>query len=453
VRDVLDGHVRLLLAWTTAINLTAIRDPAGVARLHVLDSLVAVSLLAPRGATGILDLGSGGGFPGLPLAAVLAPARTLLVDSIAKKVVFLRTVVEATGLEGRVAAEAVRAEALARDPRDRERWPVVTARAVTSLAELVEIGLPLVAPGGVLVAWKRSPMEAELAAAAPTLAALRAGNVTVRHPGPRGAPAGRRPTPRPHRRAVPARPCRASPASPVNSGPVAGPCCATLPGMRVAVLSDIHANLPALDAVLAAMPSVDEVWQLGDVVGYGPEPDDVVARLREIGALGVRGNHDAAALGGPEIESFNVDARNAMLWTRATINDETRAWLGALPERLVRAGFTLVHGSPRDPIWEYVTSTPVARAGIAAMETAGGLHGHTHIPIAYLEDDGRLETMSPGSGGQPRDGIPAASWLILDTEAGSATWQRTAYDVAGVQREMSRFSLPERLVARLAYGL
>ena len=158
----------------------------------------------------------------------------------------------------------------------------------------------------------------------------------------------------------------------------------------------------------------------------------MVARLREIGALGVRGNHDAAALCGPEIESFNVDARNSMLWTRATISDETRTWLGSLPDRLEREAFTLVHGSPRDPIWEYVTSTPVARAGIAAMETPGGLHGHTHIPIAYLEDDGRLETMSPGSGsrlafegrrvllnpgsvGQPRDGIPAASWLLLDT--------------------------------------
>jgi diadenosine tetraphosphatase ApaH/serine/threonine PP2A family protein phosphatase len=240
--------------------------------------------------------------------------------------------------------------------------------------------------------------------------------------------------------------------------------------MRVAVLSDIHANLPALEAVLAAMPTVDEVWQLGDIVGYGPEPDEVVARLREIGALGVRGNHDAAALGGPEIESFNVDARNAMLWTRATISDETRAWLGALPDRLEREDFTLVHGSPRDPIWEYVTSTPVARAGIAALETPGGLHGHTHIPIAYLEDDGRLETMSPGTGsrlafegrrvllnpgsvGQPRDGIPAASWLLLDTDGGSATWQRTAYDVAAVQAAMSRFNLPERLVSRLAYGL
>ena len=240
--------------------------------------------------------------------------------------------------------------------------------------------------------------------------------------------------------------------------------------MRVAVLSDIHANLAALDAVLAAIPSVDEVWQLGDVVGYGPEPDEVVARLRDVGAIGVRGNHDAAAAGGPEIESFNVDARRAMEWTRATITNDTRAWLDGLPERLEREGFTLVHGSPRDPIWEYVTSTPVARAGIAAMDTPFGLHGHTHVPVAYLEDDGTLETMSPGAGsvitfagrrallnpgsvGQARDGIPTASWLLLDTADGSGTWHRTAYDVGSVQRAMETAGLPERLVARLAYGL
>jgi predicted phosphodiesterase len=240
--------------------------------------------------------------------------------------------------------------------------------------------------------------------------------------------------------------------------------------MRVAVLSDIHSNVVALDAVLAEMPSVDEIWQLGDVVGYGPEPDEVVARLREAGALGVRGNHDAAALGGPEIEYFNVDARVAMEWTRARIEDETRAWLAALPERIEREAFTLVHGSPRDPIWEYVTSTPVARAGIAALETPGGLHGHTHLPIAYVEEDGRLETMSPGSGstlafegrrvllnpgsvGQPRDGIPTASWMLLDTGEGTATWRRTSYEVAVVQTSMIDAGLPERLVARLAYGL
>jgi diadenosine tetraphosphatase ApaH/serine/threonine PP2A family protein phosphatase len=159
-----------------------------------------------------------------------------------------------------------------------------------------------------------------------------------------------------------------------------------------------------------------------------------------------------------------------MEWTRQAISDETRAWLAALPERLELEDFTLVHGSPRDPIWEYVTSTPVARAGIAAMGTRFGLHGHTHVPVAYLEDDGHLETMSPGAGsvitldghrallnpgsvGQPRDGIPTAAWLLLDTAAGTATWHRTAYDVGAVQRAMEAVGLPERLVARLAYGL
>lgn len=240
--------------------------------------------------------------------------------------------------------------------------------------------------------------------------------------------------------------------------------------MRVAVLSDIHSNLAALDAVLAAVPSVDEVWHLGDIVGYGPHPDEVVARLRDLGAIGVRGNHDAAALGGDEIESFNVDARRAAEWTRATIADETRAWLAAQPETLEREGYLLVHGSPRDPTWEYVTSIPVARAGMAAMPTRSGLHGHTHLPIAYIEEDGRVETMSPGSGsrlaiedrrvllnpgsvGQPRDGIPTSAWMVLDTDAATATWHRTAYDIAAVQASMSAFGLPERLVARLAYGL
>jgi diadenosine tetraphosphatase ApaH/serine/threonine PP2A family protein phosphatase len=240
--------------------------------------------------------------------------------------------------------------------------------------------------------------------------------------------------------------------------------------MRVAVLSDIHANLVALDAVIAAVPSVDEVWHLGDVVGYGPHPDEVVARLRELGARGVRGNHDAAALGGREIESFNVDARRAAEWTRATISDDTKAWLAAQPEVLEREGFLLVHGSPRDPMWEYVTSTPVARAAMAAMPTRFGLHGHTHLPVAYIEEDGRLETMSPGSGstlafegrrafvnpgsvGQPRDGIPTAGWMLLDTDAGGVTWHRTAYDIAAVQAAMAKVDLPERLIARLAYGL
>jgi diadenosine tetraphosphatase ApaH/serine/threonine PP2A family protein phosphatase len=240
--------------------------------------------------------------------------------------------------------------------------------------------------------------------------------------------------------------------------------------VRAAVLSDIHANMEALDAVLAAMPPVDAVWHLGDVVGYGPHPDRVVTRLREIGALGVRGNHDAAALGGPEIEMFNVDAQRALRWTRSVMTDETTAWLAALPERVERDGYTLVHGSPRDPIWEYVSTTPIARAAMAALTTPAGLHGHTHVPVAYIEDDGRLEVMSPGAGsrlvfddrrvllnpgsvGQPRDGIPTASWLLLDTDAGAATWHRTAYDISAVQDAMVEAGLPGRLVMRLSHGL
>lgn len=179
VRETIDAQARLLLAWTEAINLTAIRDPADVARLHVLDSLSAVDRLRRHGVRAVLDLGSGGGYPGLPLAAALDAERALLVDSVGKKVRFLRAVIDATGLGDRVAAEAARAETLAHDLRDRESWPAVTARAVAPLAELVELGLPLVAPGGILVAWKRAPVDEELVAARPALAALHAGPVEV----------------------------------------------------------------------------------------------------------------------------------------------------------------------------------------------------------------------------------------------------------------------------------
>ena len=154
-RAAIDGHVRLLLAWNAAINLTAIREPVAVAVRHVADSLTALPVLRARGVDRFVDLGSGGGFPGIPLAAALPAERALLVDSVAKKVRFLSTAIEAVGLEAAAVAETTRAEALARSPRDRERWPAVTARAVGSLAELVELAMPLLAPGGVHVAWKR----------------------------------------------------------------------------------------------------------------------------------------------------------------------------------------------------------------------------------------------------------------------------------------------------------
>jgi 16S rRNA (guanine527-N7)-methyltransferase len=183
---VIDGHVRLLLAWNAAINLTSIRDAATIAVRHVVDSVAAVAPLRERGVTELVDLGSGGGFPGLPLAAALPAVRTLLVESIAKKARFLETVIAATGVSDRVAVHATRVEALAADARERERWPAVTARAVGDLAELVELSFPLLRPGGVLVAWKQGDIEAELHVADPAIAALGGGDLDVRHAGASG---------------------------------------------------------------------------------------------------------------------------------------------------------------------------------------------------------------------------------------------------------------------------
>jgi 16S rRNA (guanine527-N7)-methyltransferase len=178
-RTAIAGHVRLLLAWTDAINLTAIRDPEAVAIAHVADSLSAVQVLRERGVDRFIDLGSGGGFPGLPVAAALPAARGLLIEPVVKKARFLTTTIEATGLSSIAEAAAVRAEALARDGRHRGQWPAVIARAVANLADLVEMALPLLEPGGILVAWKRGDLAAELAAADRSLAALGGGTVEI----------------------------------------------------------------------------------------------------------------------------------------------------------------------------------------------------------------------------------------------------------------------------------
>jgi 16S rRNA (guanine527-N7)-methyltransferase len=180
IRQGLIDHLRLLLAWNQAINLSAIRDPLAAVREHILDSLSAAQVLRERGIEALLDLGSGGGYPGLPLALAVPAKRALLVESVGKKAAFLSAAAALVSGEGGAAAAEIdvfngRAEALAADRRHRERWPAVVARAIAPLAELAEIALPLVAPGGLLLAWKRRPLEAELLAAGPALEILGGG--------------------------------------------------------------------------------------------------------------------------------------------------------------------------------------------------------------------------------------------------------------------------------------
>ena len=194
-RRAIADHVRLVLAWTTAINLTAIREPAAIARLHVIDSLTGLSVLRADGARRVLDLGSGGGFPGLPLALALPADRALLVDSVAKKVRFIDAAIGVTGAASRVEAIAARAEQLARDPSRRGRWDAVTARAVAGLPVLVDLSFPLLRAGGCLVAWKRAApearaeggagpaLEAEIAAARASIEAGGGGRIEIVDPG------------------------------------------------------------------------------------------------------------------------------------------------------------------------------------------------------------------------------------------------------------------------------
>jgi len=178
-RGAIDRHVQLLLAWNRAINLTAISDAEGIAREHVLDSLTALPLLRQRGVKRLLDLGSGSGFPGLALAVSLNLEHTLLVESIGKKARFLDAAAGVVGLGDRLSVVNSRVEALASHVEDREAWPLVTARAVASLRELVELAFPLLFVGGVLVAWKRAPIEPEVATAREAIKAVGGGAVRI----------------------------------------------------------------------------------------------------------------------------------------------------------------------------------------------------------------------------------------------------------------------------------
>jgi diadenosine tetraphosphatase ApaH/serine/threonine PP2A family protein phosphatase len=239
--------------------------------------------------------------------------------------------------------------------------------------------------------------------------------------------------------------------------------------MRIAVLSDIHSNLAALDAVRAELPAHDELWVLGDIVGYGPQPNEVIRTLQEMGARSVLGNHDGAAIGTIDTRDFNPDAAAAIKWTATVLDDNARAYLTSLPQVRCESDLTAVHGSPRDPIWEYITSTSIAMANLEAFDTRLCLFGHTHLPIVFAAQDGRGTALAaipdepvsldaqrlllnPGSVGQPRDGNPASSYLLVDTDANVAEFHRVAYDVGQTQRLMRQADLPARLVERLSWG-
>jgi len=239
--------------------------------------------------------------------------------------------------------------------------------------------------------------------------------------------------------------------------------------MRVALISDVHGNLAALESILDALSPFDAVWHLGDVVGYGPEPVAVIRRLEAEGALGVRGNHDAAAVGEIDTEWFNDAARVAVEWSARQLTPEASDWLAGNPHTRVEGEFTLAHGSPRDPLWEYLYSTSLARANLPAFSTPYCLVGHTHVPLAFRETSGTVEMIAPDDGtvleldarrtilnpggvGQPRDGDPRASGALLDTSARTMTWRRASYAVAATQRAMQIAGLPQRLIDRLEQG-
>jgi diadenosine tetraphosphatase ApaH/serine/threonine PP2A family protein phosphatase len=240
--------------------------------------------------------------------------------------------------------------------------------------------------------------------------------------------------------------------------------------MRCLVLSDIHSNLEALQAVLDDAGPVDSTWCLGDVVGYGPDPNRCVELLRSRPHLCVAGNHDWATLGKLDLEEFNPDARKANEWNRGQLTADNLAFLEALPELLVEDRFTLAHGSPCHPIWEYVLYTSSAQTAFGCFGTPFGFVGHTHTPVvfrladsgeqchAFLPPDRPLHLgpdrvlVNPGGVGQPRDGDPRASYMILDLDALTVEHRRVEYPYRATQRKMARHGLPVRLAQRLAFG-
>lgn len=245
--------------------------------------------------------------------------------------------------------------------------------------------------------------------------------------------------------------------------------------MRYLIISDIHANLTAFEAVLAdAEGDYDKIWCLGDVVGYGPHPNECIERLREFDHLCLAGNHDWAVLDKLDIEDFQPHARFAVLWTREQLKPENYDYLDNLPVTLnEEEHFTLVHASPRHPIWEYILSSNIAQQNFKHFNTPYCLVGHTHSPIIFKEASlpqamgdeivpgpdnftHKLNTqrliMNPGSVGQPRDGDARASYGLLDITTMNFHIKRVPYHISEVQELMKQYDFPRKLRTRLAFG-
>lgn len=245
--------------------------------------------------------------------------------------------------------------------------------------------------------------------------------------------------------------------------------------MRVAAITDIHANLPSLEAVLDAIDAdgADEIWCLGDVVGYGADPDRCADLVRERCDLCLVGNHDLAVLGALDISAFSEAAATAVAWTRENVAERTLKMLRELEPAATRHEIALFHASPRDPVWEYVLSTEQAEANLDAHREQVALIGHSHISLFFVRraaeaqggvrggeagDGTQLELgadrwlLNPGSVGQPRDGDPRAAWLELDLGAGAARFRRVEYDTERAANAIVDAGLPRRLAERLRVG-
>jgi len=242
--------------------------------------------------------------------------------------------------------------------------------------------------------------------------------------------------------------------------------------MRVAVVSDIHSNLHALEAALAAIETEtpDELWCLGDLVGYGPRPNECCAAIAEHADVCLAGNHDLAVRGSIDLEEFHGDAGAAARWTQQTLEPQWKELLDRLEPEGSAHGVALYHGSARDPIWEYVLSDDAALATLELADAPLVLVGHSHVALQVVQSGDELEggvapagrelefggvkaLLNPGSVGQPRDGDPRAAYLLLDLDAQKASFRRVEYDVERAQREMRDAGLPEMLAGRLALGL